>query len=174
LLVPEVMRPHQTLDDRALVELLASGNPDAFNEIYQRHWYRMFIWARKILPDASDAEDAVQEILTYIWNKRLEISLRESLSSYLYKSVRNQCLMLINRNKLQQRYWAYLQDFMDPRAPVTDEQVRERELQAIIDWAISSLPSKMREVFVISRYEQLSHKEIAQALNLSETTVKKK
>jgi RNA polymerase sigma-70 factor (ECF subfamily) len=167
------MNAYANFDDGKLVDLLRSDDYAAFNEIYKRHGANLYLYAHKLLPDTCDAEDTVQEILSYIWTKRGELHITGSLASYLYTSVRHKALNLISRHKLMGRYLASLGDFMETGTCITDENIREKELLRIIDKTVAELPPKMRQIFELSRNEQLSQKLIAEKLNLSNKTVKK-
>ncbi|WP_431217566.1 sigma-70 family RNA polymerase sigma factor [Puia sp. P3] len=96
-----------------------------------------------------------------------------SLSSYLYTSVRNRVLNRIEHKRVKDAYLFSIQRFMKEGESIIDEQLRVRELTALIEKEIAALPDKMREVFELSRREELSHKEIAEKLNISDKTVKK-
>ncbi len=167
------MNAYANFEDEQLVDLLRSDDYAAFDEIYRRYGSVLFLYARKILPDTCDAEDIVQEILSYLWLKRTELHITSSLASYLYSSVRHKALNLIGRQKFMTRYLDSLGDFMEKGEYITDESVREKELLRIIDKTVAELPKKMREIFELSRNEQLSQKVIAEKLNLSDKTVKK-
>lgn len=66
-----------------------------------------------------------------------------------------------------------LQNYITHGPCITDHVIREKQLAALIEKGISDLPPKMKEVFELSRKQKLTHKEIAEKLNLSEQTVKK-
>ena len=57
------------------------------------------------------------------------------------------------------------------QAPLSDEKLEAAELQSVIDQAVDQLPERCRLVFVLSRFEQMSHKEIANQLDISPKTV---
>ena len=82
-------------------------------------------------------------------------------------------LDLIAHQQVESKYMSSLQDFMTQGVCITDHSIREKQLAALIEKGISDLPPKMKEVFELSRKHKLSHKEIAEKLNLSEQTVKK-
>jgi RNA polymerase sigma factor (sigma-70 family) len=79
---------------------------------------------------------------------------------------------VIAHQQVESKYVSSLQRFLEEGYCVTDHQVRERQLAALIEKGISELPPKMREVFELSRKQAMSHKEIAEQLNLSEQTVR--
>src|SRR5690606_26681694 len=95
------------------------------------------------------------------------------LSSYLYASVRNRILNLFAHQQVREKYLTSLSEFNEIDRITPDHQVRERELREQIERAVNSLPSKMRAIFILSRVEHLTQKEIAERLEISDQTVNK-
>lgn len=166
------MAAHSTLLDNELVDLLKSGDQNAYTQIYDRYQGLLFVYACKITKDEDEAEDIVQEVFFYLWDKRRTIFFKTSLSAYLYSAVRYKYFNLLDHKKVRANYAGSLQEFMEKGDVQADHVIREKELTRLIEKEISLLPAKMREIFELSRKEHLSHKEIAEKLNLSEKTVK--
>lgn len=161
------------VSDEQLLMLFKGGDRNAYEQIYNRYWAVMYVYARKVMKDEDDAQDIVQEVFTYLWHKGQELNIKSSLSVYLYTSVRYRIFDLIDHKKVRTDYKAYLQQFIEEGAYITDDQLREKELVAVIEKEVALLPPKMREMFEMSRNEGLSHKEIADILSVSDLTVKK-
>ncbi|EHQ25198.1 RNA polymerase sigma-70 factor [Mucilaginibacter paludis] len=161
-----------SIADAELVVLLKEGHRAAFSEIYARYQGLLYIYACKIVKDEDEAEDIVQDIFIYLWSKHSQIQFNSSLSAYLYSAVRYKFFDLLDRKKVRVDYAESLGKFLDTGVAITDEYIREKELANLIEKEIARLPAKMREVFELSRKAHLSHREIAQKLNLSEKTVK--
>ncbi len=79
----------------------------------------------------------------------------------------------IAHQNITDRYAKSIQTFFEKGEFFTDNLIREKELNKIIEKEIEALPKKMREVFLLSRNTDLSHKEIGKVLGISDTTVKK-
>jgi RNA polymerase sigma-70 factor (ECF subfamily) len=167
------MTRYKTLTDNELVSLLEQGNSEAYAEIYQRYWAVLFRHARKMLQNDDEAKDLVQDIFTVLWAKVSELNLTGSLSSYLYSAVRYKVFDLIDKNKVRNNYLASLQEFIQHGEYTTDHVIREKQLASLIEKEVAMLPSKMRQVFQLSRNNNLSHKEIAEKMEISDQTVKK-
>jgi RNA polymerase sigma-70 factor (family 1) len=163
---------YSALTDFELTRLLISGDSKAFIEIYNRFQALLYIYACKITSDKEEAEDIVQEVFTYLWDKRTTVVLKSSISSYLYTAVRYKFFNLLDHKKIRANYTKSFQDFLDEGEYITDNYIREKEFSQIIEKEIAALPDKMRQVFELSRRQNLSRKEIAEKLNLSEKTVK--
>lgn len=161
------------LIDADLLALLKKGDRQVYGEIYRRYKKPIYIHAYKMLGDTEAAKDIVQELFASLWIKRSQLRIERSLSSYLYTAVRNRVLDRISRSQLENHYIESVQSFANHQTDVTDHLVRERELISLIDKEIAALPPRMRTIFELSRKEYLSHKEIADQLDISEQTVKK-
>ncbi|MFC5412605.1 RNA polymerase sigma factor [Larkinella bovis] len=167
------MASHPENSDLELVALIAQDDVQAFAEIYQRYKGILYRHAYRMLNDQEEAKDVLQDLFTTFWTRRKEISVKGSLSSYLYSALRNRIFDLIAHKQVEQKYIQSLAHFMEAGECITDQQVREKELSALIEKEILLLPPRMREVFELSRKHNLSYKEIADELNISDKTVKK-
>lgn len=159
--------------DSELLALLKEGNRSVYTEIYHRYKKLIYLHAYRMLGDSEAAKDIVQELFTQLWIKRKQLHIDRNLSAYLYAAARNRVLDRIARDQRESHYIESLQSFSETYAELTDHRVRELELRSLIEKEVSALPPKMRLIFELSRQEHLSHREIAQQLDISEKTVKK-
>lgn len=166
------MHEYRSYSDQELAIHLRDGNEDAFAEIYSRYFGLLYTFIHRKLKDEDDAKDILQELFTTIWEKRASFNLSNSLSSYLYAAVRNRMLDRIGKKDVENRYIESLQEYVNAGHASSDHLIRERQLASFIEKEIDALPAKMREVFLLSRREHLTYKEIAEKLNLSEQTVR--
>ncbi len=160
------------LTDNVLSEQLRSGSHDAYNEIYQRYFGLLFINACKRVTDREEARDLVQETFTNLWYKRENLNPEMGIASYLYASLRNRIINQFARQQVSSKYITSFRLFYESDACETDHKIREKQLAALIEKEIDALPPRMREVFLLSRRAHLSHREIAEQLDISEQTVK--
>lgn len=167
------MGKYRTYNDLQLVDLLKSGDHDAYTEIYARFKFVLYIHAYNKLRNREEAKDLVQDLFLALWTGKSDFALNENLSAYLYTAVRNRVFRLIERKGLASNHLNSIQDFIKDGHNITDYRVRERMLSAIIDKEVDALPSKMKEIFLMSRKNNLSHREIADELGISDATVKK-
>ena len=166
------MRVYGSYSDSELAFLLTQGDELAFTEIYNRFYGLLFIHANKRLNDDEEAKDVLHQLFESLWVKRLQVAPDGNLSAYLYTAVRNRVLDVFAHQKVESKYIDSLQDYIDQDHVSTDYMVREKQMALLIEQEIDALPPKMREIFVLSRKENKSHKEIAVELGLSELTVK--
>ncbi len=160
--------------DQVLLQQLSQNDQAAFTAIYERYWKSLFREAMNVLRSQKEAEDCVQELFVSLWNRRQALSIT-TLRAYLHTAIRYQCIDRIEKNMIR---GGYLEDFTtyleaNQTMPSIEEELYARELAASIDQVMDKMPDKMREVFRLSRQEHLTHREIAQRLQISEETVKK-
>jgi len=167
------MEAYSTLLDNELAALLKQGDECAFTTIYDRYFWLLHAHAYKWMRNREDTKDIIHDLFSNLWSKREKLNLEDKLAPYLYAAVRNRIFNKLARQKYSVLYSDSLEDFIDHGECVTDHLVREAILMQIIEAGIAEMPRKMREVFEMSRKQQLSHKEIAEQLDISEDTVRK-
>lgn len=166
------MKNYKKLTDIELIASLKEGDKMAYTEIYHRFFSLLYLFVHKKIKDQDAAKDIVQEVFANIWIKRENLVFSSTLPSYLYASIRNKMLDHIGRKGVENKYLQSLQDFIDQDQVMSDHLVREKQLSQLIEQEINALPTKMREVFLLSRKHNLTYKEIADQLDLSEQTVR--
>lgn len=159
-------------NDEKLLSLLIDRDKVAFSEIYSRYWPLLYKHAFRMLKEANESEDVVQEVFTKLWHKAPTLQSDVSVGAYLYVSTRNAVLNLFSKNQVHHAYLSDLGQFLDQAQEVTDYRIRENILAKLIEDEIQKLPPRMREVFELKRKQNLSYKEIADVMNISELTVK--
>jgi len=167
------MTVYDAYSDVELADLLKSGDQAAFTAIYDRYYWLLHAHAYKWMRNRDDTKDIIHELFSNLWAKRETLNLENKLAPYLYAAVRNRIFNQLAREKYAVQYSGSLEDFIDHGECVTDHLIRERLLMEIIEAGIAEMPQKMRQVFEMSRKQQLSHKEIAEQLDISEDTVRK-
>jgi len=144
-------------------------SPDAtaaFEAAVRMHYVRLSRFAFRMVKSWDVAEDAVQEALFKCWRRRASINARDPLP-YLYQAVRNECLMILRRERPSVDPDQV--KLSDPRRLADEHQAQD--LQAAVDRAIDALPERCRAVFTMSREQELTYAEIARLLNISVKTV---
>jgi len=161
--------------DWDLVARIAAGDRDAFAELVERHHRRLLRVCERLLGDAEDARDAVQEVFLKVMVKAGGFRPKALVSTWLYRVAVNHCLNVLRRRRL--RRWVSLspaedEDAAAPLDPAEERADPHRELDARRQWsrvqrAIAALPPSQRAVLVLARFEELSYKEIAETLGIT-------
>jgi RNA polymerase sigma-70 factor (ECF subfamily) len=165
------MAAYPNFSDHELMSLLSVSDQRAFNEIYERYSGLLYTYAYKLTDSADDARDLLQEIFISLWDRREQLEIKTSLSSYLYSAVRFQFLKSVQKEKVRSSYAAgFLASFKEELTAA--DYTGEKELIAHIEEYVREMPPQMARVFTMSRFKHLSNPEIAEELNLSEKTVR--
>lgn len=150
------------------IKMAAAG--ENIEILFRTHFDALHRYAFSILKDTEVAKDMVQAVFLKLLEKKELIHFAQSAKSYLFKSVYNECLNQIKKEKSlldkHQNYVRVLDKEVTPDAATTEAEIKER-----IDKVLSQLPPQCRIVFVKSRAEQKKYAEIAAELNISVKTV---
>lgn len=155
--------------DLEIVTLLKQGEERALETIYRRYWRQLYDAAHAILKDEAACEDIIQEVFLNLWLRRENLELHSSLAGYLFTSVRHEVFRQIRSGRVREDLFDHLFERIQAGPDYLDIEYRELRLQ--ISLIVERLPEKCRAVYKLSREEHLSHKEIAEQLNISTKTV---
>ena len=164
------MADYSKLSDQELFVLLKSGDEPSFAEIYSRYNALLLVHADNKLRNEDEARDVVQDVFVRLWEKRDQLQIESSLSGYLYSSVRNQIFNMIKHQKVITAYTDSLFAENRDNEIYADHLIREKQFAAMIQAEIDSLPPRMKQVFELRRFEDLSNKEVAERLGITEYT----
>lgn len=167
------MSAYQDYSDQYLIGLLKDGNEAAFNEIYGRYALILYHQANKMLKDREISKDLVQELFITLWTNCKQLRPDINLAGYFYIAVRNRVFKLIEKGKVRSDYLSAIARYASEISTDTIDKLQEKDLQLILQRELDQLPPRMKEVFELSRKQNLSHSEIAQRLGVSDKTVKK-
>ncbi len=159
-------------EDQRLWELIRSGDENAFTILFHKHWSSLFSLAYRLVRSYDDAQDVVQTVYISIWERRYTLTFTHSFESYLLQAVRFTSLKKLNAilddpqslDRVQQEFMPVFNEIWD--------RLREKEVFREIEDQLSSLPSRTKEIFLLSRKSQLTIPEIAEQLGISEKTVR--
>jgi len=160
--------------EKQFIQFLEDGNDQAaFAMLYESYWEKLFFYVVKVLQSKEESIDIVQETFIALWEQREHLSNVAALKSYLFAIARYKSLLYIRRNIHRRDYLNSLTTFLIRYEQSPEELMIGDELEEIIEDEVQRFPAKMRTIFTMSREENLSHKEIASKLHISDKTVKK-
>lgn len=165
-------RDYRAKTDSALGQLVHEGDLQAFRTVYDRHWRRLYQYTAAIVSSDADAEDIVQDLFIHFWEKSQSEPI-EALEGYFHTALRFRILKFFEKNKVRLDHLVSLAHYLERHEPLADEKLNFKDLNRQIEAEISRLPTKMREVFLLRKNDELSYREISKTLKISETTVKK-
>jgi RNA polymerase sigma-70 factor (ECF subfamily) len=125
----------------------------------------------KIINDQEASEDIVQEVFIKIWHKRHDLKIDSSLKGYIFKSVANAALNYLESHKVARFQKEITLDISESLMEEAPQKLDYKELGLKIREAIDRLPPRCKTIFILSKYEEMKYKDIANQLNLSLKTV---
>jgi RNA polymerase sigma-70 factor (family 1) len=153
--------------DQDVFEQLRKGDEKALEYLFRKYYSALCNYSAGLLKDESAAEDAVQDVFMKIWNTRNSLPVVIAVKSYFYTAVRNHSLNLLAKVT---HHDSDLSLITSVHEDVT-EKLEYLELEAKYKLALERLPERCREIFILSRNEGMSYKEIAEVMDISVKTV---
>ena len=164
--------------EKYLIESIKQGNQRAFRFLFDNNYVLLCRYARNIVRSEETAEDIVMDIFAKLWEAGADLEITSSLQGYLYRSVHNACLNYMTRtHKRFTELSAETIEKLDKAVHTLGmhsipESFSMSELSEAMEKCIDKLPDECKKIFMMSRVEDLPHKEIAAKLGISENTVK--
>jgi RNA polymerase sigma-70 factor (ECF subfamily) len=164
-------------EDALIISEIKNNNFDSFEVFYNKYYSSLYLYARKFITDEEIVKDILQDTFSYIWEKRVKIRINKSLTTYLYRSVHNNCINCIKKIKRKEKY---ISDFKLKNNSFLNTGFNNEtghslligsELKNEINKTIETLAPQCKRIFLLSRVKGLKHKEIAALLSVSPKTV---
>ena len=158
------------IEEDLILARIKKRDKEAFRYLYEYYFAKMVLFAESYLYDEEEARDLVQDLFFHLWKHAGTLQVATSVKAYLFTSVRNRCLNAIRDRKIKDEHNNKLveaQLFSGTEDVIIDEDVHRR-----LQEALNSLPDKCREIILLKVVEGKKNKEIAEQLNIAETTVK--
>ena len=159
------------ISERRLLAKLKKGSLIAFDGLFDHYSNRLFYFAYGYLKSEADAEEIVQEVFMKVWERRTFIKEELSFKSYLFTIAYNAIQKQFIKRNYQREYCNSLLLSADETDNITVEGINYNSLKELVDSLVNQLPPRRKEVYIKSRNEGLSTKEIAQEMNISIKTV---
>ena len=151
-------------DDQILAELIRTGDKHSFEYLFKEYFSALCRFALIYVKNELVAEELVYDLFSSLWEKRKDLHIEHTFKAYLFQAVRNRAMNYVRDHRemvdVEESDLLNLAD--DP-----DTRLELEELEHLIAEAISSLPSRSREIFIKSRVEHKKNTEIAQELGIS-------
>ena len=166
------------IDDEMLVAQFKSGSQKAFDELMKRYERRIFGYLLRSVRNYEDAEDLTLEVFFKAYRALDSWEPKAKFSTWLYTIASNLAIDYHRSKARQPVYVLEDEDVIEARLVATDissnpeKQLEEKERGRIIREAVDELSSKQKAVFMLTRYEGLQIREVAEALGMAEGTVK--
>jgi len=157
------------LDDSLILSLFEKNPRKGLEELFDKYYDYLSGQVYFILKDVDESEDTVQELFLELWNKHEHLkNINISLKSYLRRAAANRALNKIKKRKI----FTDVDSDLELERSVIQPNISElSELEEIISKSIEELPPRCKEVFILSRENELTYKEISTELDISVKTV---
>lgn len=152
-----------------MTRLKSSDDKSALKELFQAYHSYVCATIYKIVKERNTVEDLAQEVFLRFWQKRKQITISTSVQAYLRRMAINEALGHLRKKKVFEE--EINQETMGGSTTGGEHQYLHGELQDQVRAAVDRLPSRCRTVFQLSRYEEMSYKEIATEMDISVKTV---
>lgn len=163
------MSKYNSYSDESLAELLHRGEMAAFEAIYKRYWRRLYLAAYQRIGMREACEEVIQDVFTGLWNNRHNVHI-QCLQVYLHSAVRYRVIDHIHREMVRKAISTEPGDMILAENRTEDDVLLE-DLNGALQKEISKLPTRCQLVFKLSRENNLSIKQVAHQLGISEKTV---
>lgn len=162
------MNAYAAYTDDALLALLTQSVTPAFDEIYHRYWKRLYRAAFYRLGDAAICEELIQDVFTSLWSHR-RTAIIHHLPSYLFTAVKYKVINHIHREMVRKNHQT-----IAPHTDIdntTEAVILQHDLNEALCREVNKLPAKRQRIYKLSRESNLSIKQVAARLGISEKTV---
>lgn len=159
-------------DEYTLMRSFTTGEKAAFTSVYNEYYFRVYEFALKYLPSPEDAEDITAESFVKLWQRHTEFDGLDHIRAFLFTTAKNACLNFLQHLKIKDQKQAdILRSLTELQKDDFYLQEVRAELMQLVYAEVEKLPSKMKEIFLLSYRDGLKPSEIAGRLQISVQTV---
>ena len=152
-------------------KIISFDTKEEFEKLFHSSYSELCSYSNMFLKNLEASEEIVQETFVKLWENKNTLNITASVRSYLFRAVKNSCLNLIKHEKIKEKYKNHNEYENKNQFNSLDEEIDALELEKKIRESIDLLPVERRKAFVMSRYEGLKYREIAEKLDISIKTV---
>jgi RNA polymerase sigma-70 factor (ECF subfamily) len=150
--------------------MTASHTEIWFKEVFNCYYEQLRNYLYNLSGDIAWSEDAVQEVFLILWNKRHLVD-DQTIAPYLFRISRN---LFLKQKRHEEVILRFLKDHPERESEnIVTSEIEMNEFDVKLQAALSGLPPGCRTVFLMSRMEEMSNKQIAESLAISVKTVEK-
>jgi len=157
--------------NKDLLELLKSNPKAGFTQLFDEYFAEVCTHVYRYIPNKRVAQDVAQDLFVELWTKRDKLNITSSAGAYLHHMAVSRALNYIRDNKKHRHADVSQMRAVKTDQPTPGEVMDARSLERMISSTIDALPDRCRQVFMLSRFEQLSNAQIAESLDISVKTV---
>lgn len=160
------------LKDSLWFKQIAEGNEEAFRFLFDAYWDHIYSVAFLLVKSEALAEDVVQDVFLKIWANRERLTAVEKFEDYLFIVARNHVYDILKKQKKEDHLRASLIEWFESNRETPEQQLLLKESGQLLQQAVARLSPAQQAVYKMVREQGLSHKEVAEQLNISPNTVR--
>jgi RNA polymerase sigma-70 factor (family 1) len=160
------------MTDEQIMQRIMDKDPAVYNELYDKLYRKLFLFAKSLIGDTEEARDIVTESFIKLWAQQNHFANMVHLQVYFYTVIKNACIDYLRKNKLRNKIEHQLIQSGKISENAIERKYQEAELVQILYERINQLPDRMQQVFKLTYLDGYSRTEVAQMLNLSENTIR--
>lgn len=158
--------------DDELWKSVAMDDSQAFATLYNRYWKKLYQTTLYYLKDTDTAEQVLQDVFVVLWKKRAQLKI-DNFKAYIYVTARYHVFTHLRAAKLDPvEYIEHYEEHLEQADyNIAEEKLNYNDLKVQLEESLKKLPKRCREIFWMSRIENLSNEEISVKLGISKRTV---
>lgn len=160
-------RDNNPVQEQDFLSEVAKGSEAAFQAFYLHYWSQVYGTAFHLTRSPELAKDLAQEIFIKVWEGRSKLHGIQKAEAYIYTVSKNLIIDYLKKKVFDPANFEALLHYFQPEAESADKPLEYKELNDGICQAVEKLKGNVKAVFLLSRYEGLTHEQIARRLNIS-------
>ena len=161
-----------SINEKRLLTELKNGSFHAFERLYNMYSGKLYNFIMRISSgNQYMAEEVVQSAFIRVWEVRERVEPESSFISFLCTIAKNLLMNMYQRQTVEYVYNEYLKSTGVDRDSQTEESIDLRFLNEYIDSLAEELPAQRKKIFILSKRQNYTNKEIAEMMGISESTV---
>jgi len=157
--------------DKEVLELLKVGDSKAFRRVYDFYFSRLYSFIFSAVQQANVAEEILQSVFVKLWENHKKIDPDKCFNAYIYVIARNSMIDYYQKNIVYKLLDTNDNSFLVKEEANFIKDIISKDLMSIVVPLLNEQPARRRQAFILSRFHNLTYKEIAQRMGISENSV---
>lgn len=157
-------------NNKSVITALKAGEESVFDAVYRHYYRRLCAFCSQYVCEQEEIEEIVQDTMMWLWENRCSLLEELTLKTLLFTIVKNKALNRISHFEIRRKVHQEIVDKFEKEFESPDFYL-ENELFSLYEEALKQLPEDYRQAYEMNRNQQLTHKEIAERLNVSPQTI---
>ena len=160
------------MEETIILEKVKAGDAAAFSLLYDLYWLKVYNFARLYITSSSVISEVVQDVFVKVWESKEFLDITKNFDGLLFMITRNIIFNYSRRHFNELNFKMAVLKGLENSYDI-EEELHAKDLRIYIERLVNELPPRQKEVFYLSRHEQLSYKEIAERLDITPKTVER-